>query len=84
QPIIPPSDFHPIIQNKENDKADTMFEDNGISNLISPFDLITITGILLSLLAILFSYDSISGEREDGTLKLLLSNHLPRPLLLTG
>lgn len=83
-PIVPPSDFSPIIQLKKANDADDMFEDNGISSLTSTLDLILITGILLSLLAILFSYDSISGEREDGTLKLVLSNHLPRPLLLTG
>ncbi len=83
-PIVPPSDFSPIIQLKKANDADGMFEDNGISSLTSTLDLILITGILLSLLAILFSYDSISGEREDGTLKLVLSNHLPRPLLLTG
>ncbi len=83
-PIVPPSDFSPIVQLRRAANSDSMFEDNGISSLISTLDLILITGILLSLLAILFSYDSVSGEREDGTLKLVLSNHLPRPLLLTG
>ncbi|MBU8923019.1 MAG: ABC transporter permease subunit [Bacteroidales bacterium] len=34
--------------------------------------------IVLSLFAILFTYDSINGERESGTLRLTFSNAVPR------
>ena len=41
-------------------------------------DMLFIVGAVLSLLAFFFSYDAISGERERGTLKLLLSYSVPR------
>ncbi|MDM7919075.1 MAG: ABC transporter permease subunit [Methanosarcina sp.] len=37
-----------------------------------------IVQIVLSLFAILFTYDSICGEKESGTLKLSFANQLPR------
>jgi ABC-type transport system involved in multi-copper enzyme maturation permease subunit len=47
-------------------------------------DLVFIVTILLSLIALLFSYDSLSGEKEDGTLKLMLSNKLSRSKMILG
>lgn len=41
-----------------------------------------IIGYALSLVAILFTFDSISGERERGTLRLILANSIPRHTLL--
>jgi len=41
-----------------------------------------VVGAILSLAAGLLSYDSISGERERGTLSLALSNPLPRHTVL--
>ena len=43
-----------------------------------------IIGYVLSLVALLFTYDSISGERERGTLRLTLSNPIPRHTVLLG
>jgi len=40
--------------------------------------------IVLSLLAILFAYDSVNGEKERGTLRLALANAVPRHLFITG
>jgi ABC-type transport system involved in multi-copper enzyme maturation permease subunit len=40
--------------------------------------------IVLSLLAILFAYDSVNGEKERGTLRLALANAVPRTLFITG
>ena len=37
------------------------------------FDLFTVVAVVLSLLGLVFTYDGISGEREKGILKLLLS-----------
>jgi|TARA_Y100000310_G_scaffold337546_1_gene424857 hypothetical protein len=37
-----------------------------------------IVQVVLSLFAIVFTYDAINGERESGTLKLVLSNAVPR------
>ncbi len=41
-------------------------------------DFAFIVHVVLSLLAIVFTYDAVNGERERGTLKLVLSNSVPR------
>ena len=43
-----------------------------------------IISVVLSFVAILFTFDAISGERERGTLRLILSNHIPRDAVLIG
>jgi ABC-type transport system involved in multi-copper enzyme maturation permease subunit len=43
-----------------------------------------IIGTLLSLIAIIFTFDSISGEKERGTLSLVMSNSVPRSTVLLG
>ncbi len=43
-----------------------------------------IIGYVLSLLALLFTFDSISNEREQGTLRLMLANAIPRHTVLIG
>mgnify|MGYP000455523102 CR=1 FL=1 len=47
-------------------------------------DWVFIVGIIGSLMAILFTYDAISGERENGTLRLIISNPISRSSLLLG
>jgi len=47
-------------------------------------DLVYVVNIVISLLAILLAFDAISGEREDQTLRLILSNAVPRDLVLIG
>ncbi len=48
------------------------------------FDFPGITQIFVSLLALLFSFDLISGEKQKATLKLVLSNPIQRTKLLIG
>ncbi len=43
-----------------------------------------IIGYVLSLIALLFTFDSISSERERGTLRLTLANSIPRHTVLIG
>ncbi len=43
-----------------------------------------IVGYALSLVAILFTFDTISGELERGTLRLTLANAIPRHTVLIG
>jgi ABC-type transport system involved in multi-copper enzyme maturation permease subunit len=52
--------------------------------LFPSIDLTFIFQMVLSLLALLFAYDAISGEREDGTLQLMMSNPIPRSSVLVG
>jgi len=41
-------------------------------------------GVALSLMALLLTYDAVSGERRDGTLRLAMANPVPRDVLLLG
>ncbi len=45
-------------------------------------DVLYIVNIVGSLLAVLFAFDAICGEQEEGTLRLLLAQALPRHTLL--
>jgi len=54
------------------------FDNDPLPVLFPLIDLTFILGILMSLAALIFSYDAISGEKEDGTLKLMLANGVPR------
>jgi len=50
----------------------------------SSIDWIFIISMILSFLAFVFTYDTFSGEKEDGTLRLILSNTIARHKLLLG
>ncbi|MEW6200451.1 MAG: ABC transporter permease subunit [bacterium] len=57
---------------------------NPIFTLFQPPDFIYVINIVLSLLAVLFAFDTISGEKETQTLKLMLTNAVPRDAVLIG
>jgi len=59
-------------------------DDNPLSVLFPTVDLTFVIGIVMSLLAILFAYDAVSGEREAGTLALISSNPIKKPMLIFG
>jgi ABC-type transport system involved in multi-copper enzyme maturation permease subunit len=54
------------------------YSDDPIFAVFRSVDFAFIVQIVLSLFAILFSYDAINGEREHGTLQLTFSNPVPR------
>lgn len=54
------------------------YSENIIFAVFRSMDLMFIVQIVLSLFAILFTYDAINGERESGTLKLNFANPIPR------
>jgi len=58
--------------------------DNQLMKSFSSLDFCTILALVLSLLALLFTYDACSGEREQGTLKLMFSNSVSRSTVLLG
>ena len=51
---------------------------------VSQIDWIFIIGYILSLIALIFTFGAISGEREHGTLRLVLANAIPRHIVLIG
>lgn len=55
---------------------------NPFLKILRPFDLTTVFRIVLSLLAILLIYDAVCGEREEGTLALMLSYKVKRSRIL--
>jgi ABC-type transport system involved in multi-copper enzyme maturation permease subunit len=54
------------------------YSENTLFAVFRSMDLMFIVQIVLSLFAILFTYDSINGEKETGTLRLSFANPLPR------
>ena len=60
------------------------WQQNPVLPLFPPVDFVFIVGIILSLLALAFAYDAVSGEAETGVLKLLMSYSAPRDLVLLG
>jgi len=54
------------------------YSDDPIFALFRIVDFSFIVSVVLTLFAILFTFDSISGERERGTLKQIFSNPVPR------
>ncbi len=57
---------------------------NPIFGFFATPDFVYLVKVVLSLVALLFGFDAFSREREDGTLKLMLANALPRSSLLLG
>ncbi|RKU39684.1 hypothetical protein C6496_00195 [Candidatus Poribacteria bacterium] len=51
---------------------------------VTKLDWAFVIGYVLSLIALLFTFDAISGERERGTLRLMFANSVPRHIVLIG
>ena len=51
---------------------------------VTKIDWAFIIGYVLSLIALLFTFDAVAGERESGTLRLMLANSVPRHTVLIG
>ena len=52
--------------------------------IFASFDLVYIFQLVLGLLAILIASETISGEKEDGTLRLMLTTNVSRAQVLAG
>ncbi len=53
-----------------------------VAYALGNLDFLFIVGTVFSLLALLFTCDAVAGEREAGTLRINLSNPLPRDVFL--
>jgi len=58
--------------------------DNPFLNRFFTFDFVSVLVIIMSLMAFLFTYDICTGERESGTLKMMLANPVSRSAILMG
>ena len=63
---------------------DANLQNKNVGPGVSQVDWAFIIGYVLSLIALLFTFDAISGERERGTLRLMLANSIPRHTVLIG
>jgi ABC-type transport system involved in multi-copper enzyme maturation permease subunit len=57
---------------------------NRVSSLFSLPDMLFVTRVILSLIALLFSFDAVCGEKEQGTLKLILAGGTRRASVVLG
>ncbi len=55
-----------------------------MGDLLGALDLEFVIRVVLGLLAILIAFDAISGEKEQGTLRLALSHPVSRPVFWMG
>ncbi|HXX64992.1 MAG TPA: ABC transporter permease subunit [Bacteroidota bacterium] len=58
--------------------TNSLYSEDTIFALFRSVDLTFIVSVVLSLFAILFTYDAVNGEREGGTLQLTFANPVPR------
>ncbi|NQT00848.1 MAG: ABC transporter permease subunit [Planctomycetes bacterium] len=58
--------------------------DNFDLGRFSDMDLVFIISLILSFIALIFTYDTICGEKEAGTLRLILSASIHRHKILIG
>ncbi len=57
---------------------------NPYLNIFASFDTLYIFQLVLGLLAILIASETVSGEKEDGTLRLMLTTNVSRAQVLVG
>ncbi len=60
------------------------YNENPIYAAFRFLDLDFLFQIILSLFAILFTYNAVNGEKERGTLRLIFSNSIPRDKYILG
>ena len=77
-----PSQLHTAAFNSR--KIDEDMYQNPLYALFSTPDYGYVVNVVVSLLALLFVFDAICGEKERSTLKITLANAVPRDLLILG
>jgi len=82
QATQPPIPFQALVRGLTADVNMGEFDDDPLPVMFPLIDLTFIVTILVSLIALILSYDAVCGEKEEGTLKLMLSNGLPRSKII--
>jgi hypothetical protein len=78
EPAQPPVPFQALVRGLTADVNMESFDNDPLPVMFPLIDLTFIVTILMSLVALILTYDAVSGEKEDGTLKLMLANGLAR------
>lgn len=79
---MPPLPSEVLVRGLSADVNLSEFDDDPLPVMFPLVDLVFVVTILMSLVALIFAYDAVSGEKEDGTLKLMLANGVPRPQVI--
>ena len=96
--FLPPQPLEALVSGVSNDvgrtieiegrgelvPVDSRYSEDPIFAVFRFLDLEFIFTAILSLFAILFAYGTVSGEKESGTLRLIMSNQIPRDKLILG
>lgn len=72
---IRPSGYMSAVETSQPERCDTV---------LPPIDYAFVVRVILSLLAIFLMYDTIAGEKQRGTLKMVFANSVPRDTVLLG
>ncbi len=65
-------------------RLDRTMTGNPLAGMLRAPDFVFVVSALLSLLATMFMFDAVCGEKEDGTLRLMLANPVGRHQVLLG
>ena len=57
----------------------SIYENEPILAVFRHLDLTLVMQVVVSLFALIFTYDAVSGERESGVLRLVIAHAVPRP-----
>jgi len=79
---MPPLPAEALVRGLTADVNMMEFDNDPLPVMFPLVDLVFVVTILMSLVALIFAYDAVSGEKEDGTLKLMLANGLARPQVI--
>jgi ABC-type transport system involved in multi-copper enzyme maturation permease subunit len=84
QPAQPPIPFQTLVRGPAAEVNLENFDNDPLPVMFPLIDLTFIVTILVSLIALILSYDAVCGEKEDGTMKLMLANGLARSKIILG
>ena len=73
-----------VFSKYQTEAKGTQAQNEVLSNINGKLDFVVITGFLLGLFAVLYAGSLVSGEKETGTLKLVLSNPAERSAVITA
>jgi ABC-type transport system involved in multi-copper enzyme maturation permease subunit len=96
--LVPPQPLAALVSGVSNDIGrsvqiqgrgelaleNSLFSDDTASAVFRLLDLEFVFTIVFSLFAILFCYNAVNGEKEQGTLRLIFSNAVPRDQFILG
>ncbi len=79
-----PSQLQALVLGVDREAHQDNFVSNPVPVLLARLDFSAIVTVIMSLVALLFSYNAISGEREAGLLRQILASGISRNALLAG